>query len=139
MRTSPVRFLPFPGALARAILVLLVASMALLAGCRRSEAPQAISLPPTAVLSTRSSFAVITENLLRVREKPGKDAEVILHIRRGNVVEIISRTETKEEVEGGVGYWFLVDYSGLKGWVFGAYLQVVSSRAEAERLASALE
>lgn len=123
----------------RASALLLLATLGALAGCRRSETPVLISLPPTAVLSTRSNWAVITENLLRVREKPSKDAEVILHIRRGNVVEIVSRTETTEEVEGVAGYWFLIDYSGLKGWVFGAYLQVVASRAEAEKLASALE
>jgi uncharacterized protein YgiM (DUF1202 family) len=98
----------------------------------------AISLPPTSVLSTRSSWAVVTENLLRVREKPAQDANVVLHIRRGNIVEIVSRTEQKEEVEGGQGYWYLVDYSGLKGWVFGAYLQIVASKAEAQKLAAAL-
>ena len=99
----------------------------------------AISLPPTSVLSTRSSWAVVAENLLRVREKPDKDATVILHIRRGNVVEIVSRTETREQVEGGEGYWYLVDYSGLKGWVFGAYLQLSTTRAEAEKLAAILQ
>jgi hypothetical protein len=110
----------------------------LLGACRHSETPVAINLPPTSVLSTRSSWAVVTENLLRVREKPSQDASVVLHIRRGNVVEIVSRTETTEEVEGGQGYWYLVDYSGLKGWVFGVYLQVVASRAEALKAAAAL-
>ena len=139
MQTTPDLLSTRIGASVRAATLLLLATLAALAGCRRSETPVLISLPPTAVLSTRSSWAVITENLLRVREKPSKDAEVILHIRRGNVVEIVSRTETAEEVEGVAGYWFLIDYSGLKGWVFGAYLQVVASRAEAEKLASALE
>jgi hypothetical protein len=119
-----------------------LAAIALLAllpgGCKRSETPVTISLPPTSVLSTRSSWAVVTENLLRVREKPSQDANVVLHIRRGNIVEIVSRTEQKEDVEGGQGFWYLVDYSGLKGWVFGAYLQIVASKAEAQKLATAL-
>jgi uncharacterized protein YgiM (DUF1202 family) len=120
-------------------LMSLAALVLLIPGCRRAEPIPAISLPPTSVLSTRSNYAVVTENLLRVRDKPGKDATVILHIRRGNVVEVVSRTETMEEVEGVLGYWYLVDYSGLKGWVFGAYLRIAGSRSEAERLSGTLE
>jgi hypothetical protein len=135
MRSTRPSFTRRAGALA----IVALAALAAPAACRRAETTVAISLPPTAVLSTRSSWAVITENLLRVREKPSKDAGVILHVRRGSIVEIVSRTEKEEEVEGGVGYWYLIDYSGLKGWVFGAYLQVVASRAEAEKLATATE
>lgn len=117
-------------------LILLVTA---LGSCRRADPVPSITLPPTSVLSTRSSFAVVTENLLRIRDKPGKDADVILHVRRGNIVEVVSRTETPEIVEGSEGFWYLVDYSGLKGWVFGAYIQLSGSRAEAEKVAAALE
>ena len=120
-------------------LLLLAAVVCGVGSCRRVDPEPAITLPPTSVLSTRSSYAVVTENLLRIRDQPSKDAKVILHVRRGNIVEIVSRTETMEVVEGGEGYWYLVDYSGLKGWVFGAYLQIAGSRAEAEKQAGSLE
>jgi len=120
-------------------LTALVATVALLGSCRRQSPIPPISLPSTSVLSTRSTYAVVTEGLLRVREKPGKDATVILHVRRGNVVEIVSSTETKEVQEGVEGYWYLIDYSGLKGWVFGAYLEIAGTRAEAEKLAGSLQ
>ncbi len=123
----------------RRLSILSLVALLSLGSCRRADPAPAIGLPATSVLSTRSSYAVVSESLLRVRDKPGKDATVILHIRRGNVVEIVSRTETMEEVEGIQGYWYLVDYSGLKGWVFGAYLQIAGSRSEAERLSGSLE
>ncbi len=117
---------------------LLGVCLLLIGGCGREAPLPTIRLPATHVLSTGSSWAVITENLLRVREKPSKVSEVIMHVRKSTVVEVISRTENREVVENEEDYWYLVDYSGLKGWVFGAYMKVASTRAEAEELAKTL-
>jgi len=119
-------------------LIVIATALGLLSSCRQQTPPPAISLPSTSVLSTHSRYAVVTENLLRMREKPAKDAPVVLHIRRGDIVEIVSSTESMEIQDGIQGYWYLVDYSGLKGWVFGAYLEIAGSRAEAEKLAGSL-
>ena len=121
------------------LLVLPALALSVLASCRPADPAPAIRLPPTSVLSTRSTYAVVMENILRIRDQPSRDATVVHHIRRGDIVEVVSRTETTELVEGTEGYWYLVDYSGLKGWVFGGYLTLVGTRAEAERLAGTLE
>jgi hypothetical protein len=91
------------------------------------------------VLSIRSTWAVVTSPFLRVREEPLAEAQVLAHIRRGAVLEILSRTERKEQIEDATSYWYQVSYEGLRGWVFGAFLEVVDSKLKAESLAAQLD
>ena len=112
--------------------------LAALFSCGRKPTAERIELPPTSVLSIRSTWAVVTSPFLRVREEPLAEARVLAHIRRGAVLEILSRTERKEEIEDAASYWYQVSYEGLRGWVFGAFLEVVDSKLKAESLAAQL-
>ncbi len=76
--------------------------------------------------------------LLRVRAEASNSSEVISHIRMGAVVEIIAKSDKEEEVEGESAFWYRVNYGGLKGWVFGTYLEVFDSKSKAERFAETL-
>ncbi len=60
------------------------------------------------------------------------------HIRMGVVVEIIAKSDKEETMEGESAYWYRINYSGLKGWVFGSYLEVFDSRFKAEKYAEKL-
>ena len=110
-----------------------------LASCGRRPAAERIELPPTPVLSIRSTWAVVISPFLRVRDEPLAKAAVLAHIRRGAVLEVLSRTDRKEELEEASSYWYQVSYEGLRGWVFGAFLEIVDSRARAESLAAELD
>jgi len=123
---------------ARLFLLSLLLSLAALFSCGRKPTAERIELPPTSVLSIRSTWAVVTSPFLRVREEPLAEARVLAHIRRGAVLEILSRTERKEEIEDAASYWYQVSYEGLRGWVFGAFLEVVDSKLKAESLAAQL-
>jgi hypothetical protein len=118
---------------------LLAATLLALAACGRRAEVERIELPPTSVLSIRSTWAVVTSSFLRIRDEPRAAAPVLAHIRRGAVVEILSRTERKEELEDASSYWYQVSYGGLRGWVFGAFLEVFDSKAKAESVAAQLE
>jgi len=109
-----------------------------LGSCARRQAPERIELPPTPVLSVRATWAGVTSPVLRVRDEPLARAAVLAHIRRGAVLEVLSRTDRKEELEQASSYWYQVSYEGLRGWVFGAFLQIADSRARAESLAAEL-
>jgi hypothetical protein len=87
------------------------------------------------VLSIRSTWAVVKSPLLRVRAEPSSRSEVLSHVRTGVVVEIIARSDAEDTVENEVGYWYRINYDGLKGWVFGSYLEIFDSRAQAEKYA----
>ena len=54
---------------------------------------------------------------------------------QNNVIEIISRNERTQNIEEKSNYWYQVAYDGLQGWVFGAYLEMFESEAEATRTA----
>jgi hypothetical protein len=76
--------------------------------------------------------------LLRVRAEPTNRSEVLSHIRTGVVVEVIGRSDAEDTVENDVAYWYRINYDGLKGWVFGSYLEIFDSRGQAEKYAETL-
>jgi uncharacterized protein YgiM (DUF1202 family) len=110
-----------------------------LASCARKAPAEQIRFAPTPVLTIRSTWAAVKSPLLRVRSEPSNSAEVISHIRMGSVVEIIAKSDKEEEIEGDVSFWYRVNYGGLKGWVFGTYLEVFDSRSKAEKFAETLK
>ncbi len=125
---------------AAAVLFLLAGFLsAALASCAKEKPVERIDLPPTPVLTLRSNWGVIRAPFLRLREEPLQKARIVAHLRRGSVLEILSRTGAKETIENDTSYWFQVNYGGLRGWVFGAYLEIFDSRNKAESYARELE
>lgn len=118
---------------------LVAAVLAILAACSRSSGAERVSLPPTPVLSIRSTWAVAKSPLLRVRDQPSSQGTVLSHIRLGAIMEILTRSDKEDTVENESAYWFRIDYQGLKGWVFGTYLEVFETRAKADAYAVGLK
>jgi hypothetical protein len=117
-------------------LVSLTLPLAGLLGCGPGQVTEKIDLPSTPVLSIRSNWAVVSSPFLRLREEPLARSGVLAHIRRGAVLEVLSRTDQKEVLEDASSYWYQVSYEGLRGWVFGAFLEILDSKAKAETRAS---
>jgi uncharacterized protein YgiM (DUF1202 family) len=117
--------------------------MALLAlafiSCGRSSGSERVILPPTPVLSIRSTWAVVKSPLLRIRDQPSGQSTVLAHIRMGAVVEVISKSDKKDTVENDTSYWYRVNYEGLKGWVFGTYISIFDTRSKADAFAASLK
>jgi hypothetical protein len=109
------------------------------AGCGAGRRPEKLILPETPVLAVRSTWAVVKSPLLRVRADASSRSEVLSHIRTGVVVEIIARSDSEDTIEGETGSWYRINYDGLKGWVFGSYLEIFDSRAKAEQFAGRME
>lgn len=106
--------------------------------CRRETPLERVELPATPVLTLRSSWGVVRAAFLRLRQEPVEGGTILVHVRRGEVLEVISRTENKETLDGQTAYWYLVSYGGLRGWVFGAFLDILDSRNRADALAREL-
>lgn len=115
----------------------LAAAVAVLGACgpRREET---IALPSTPVISVGSRWGVVTSNYLRMRARPSESAEVVEGLPRGTVVEIIGTSETQVTIEGQRAYWLQLNMEGLRGWAFGAYVQVAESRVRAQAIAAEL-
>lgn len=98
-----------------------------------------MALPPTPVLSIRSTWAVVKSPLLRVREQPTNQATVLSHIRLGAVMEVLTKSDKEDSVEDESSFWYRIDYQGLKGWVFGTYIEIFDSRSKADRFSATLQ
>ena len=107
--------------------------------CGRSSGSERVSLPPTPVLSIRSTWAVVKSPLLRVRDLPSGQATVLAHVRMGAVVEVIGKSDKQDTVENDTAFWYRVNFEGLKGWVFGSYIEVFDSRSKADAFSVSLK
>lgn len=114
-------------------------ALAALGGCGRSGSSERVTLPPTPVLTIHSTWAVVKSPLLRVREGPSSQATVLSHIRMGAVMEVLTRADKEDTVENESAFWYRIDYMGLKGWVFGSYIELFESRSKADKFSSTLQ
>ncbi len=95
--------------------------------CARDEQITLLELPPTQVLEQNTNFAVITSSHLRLRTEPSVKAKAITTLWKGYVLEVVSKSSKKETVEDQENYWYQINYDGLQGWIFGAYIKVFPS------------
>ena len=109
------------------------------ASCSRGGSSERVTLPPTAVLSIRKTWAVVRSPLLRVRDDSTSQSTVLSHIRMGAVMEVLTRSDKEDTVENETAYWYRIDFQGLKGWVFGSYIEIFDTRAKADKFASTLK
>ena len=106
--------------------------------CRKEAPVERVDLPATPVLTLRSNWAVVRSPFLRIRQEPLPRSEILAHLRRGTIMEVISKTETPETIDEATDYWYQVNYEGLRGWVFGSFIEVTDSRSRAENYAREL-
>ena len=102
-------------------------SILLLSTCADESEDRTVVLPSTPILSLEANWVVITSTHLRLREQASIESPVVTTLWRGYVLEILSKQNRREEIEGETDYWYQVRYGGLQGWVFGSYLGFHSS------------
>jgi len=111
-------------------------SLVILTGfsCKKKEYEISLKLPATPVLSVQSSWGIVNYPYLRVREQPFLDAAVIAPLRQNELVEVISRSERPEKIEDKTDYWYQVGVGGIRGWVFGVYLDLYETKEKAQNV-----
>lgn len=113
-------------------IITLLIMFSLMPGCSPEESAREIELPPTSVLSIQSNWGVVASTHLRLRESPSTEAQAVTTLWSGSIVEILTKTGKKEQIEGEHDYWYQVKFAGITGWVFGAYLEIFSTKEKAE-------
>ncbi len=121
------------------LLCCVVCGLLALGGCNGREQVVQIELPSTRALGLQTNWAVITSSHLRLRDSPSVGAPVLATLWKGSVLEIVSKTSTKETVEDEEDFWYQISYDGLAGWVFGAYLDLHDSKSRAEAFSRELQ
>ncbi len=109
----------------------LAAGSLALASCGKREAEQ-IKLPATPILSAEEQWGVVNYDHLRIRDHGSLDGKALLTIRKGDEVEVLNRAPDLVAIDDVQGYWYYVNYRGLRGWVFGAYLNLYDSKQKAD-------
>jgi len=54
-------------------------------------------------------------------------------------MEVLTRGDKEDSVESETGYWYRIDYQGLRGWVFGSYIELFDTRAKADKFSASLQ
>ena len=109
------------------IIYLIVFSSIFLWGCNKQESVVRVDLPATPILTIQAQWGVVNAPYLRVRKEPNIAGGVVDHLRIGSLAEILSKTEQIETIEDKKDYWYEIYSNGVRGWVFGAYLDFFDS------------
>lgn len=115
--------------------LVLLFSLFFLSSCEKEDPVFSVDMPATPVLTVRANWGLVTSPYLRVRKQPKVDGEVVAHLRNASVAEILAKTTYPETLEGETDYWYEISSEGLRGWVFGSYLDFYDSKSKAEQAA----
>ncbi len=118
-----------------AIIICTLAFSLLLGSCREEEPPLSLNPPPTPFLTSESIWGVANSPYVKVLESNNSLANVQAVLRRGDMVEILS----KVGVEGGKQYWYEIRGEEFVGWVQDNQLDVFESEAQALTASKAAE
>ncbi|MCD6121105.1 MAG: SH3 domain-containing protein [Spirochaetales bacterium] len=120
-------------------LFIIIALFSSLSSCKRKEEISTIPLPATPAFTIGTQWGVITSHFLRLRKNPDSKARILTHLRKGTLVEIMTKSTKREKIEGQDSYWYQINYNGLKGWIFGGYLKEFNSKNAALEYAKELK
>jgi len=107
----------------------------LVASCSPTDKYEGFVLPPTPVLTIQTFYGVVDFVLIRVRDKPLSEANLVTMLRAGTIVEIVTSSSNEETIEGKTDRWYQIQFQGRRGWVFGSYLKIFDSLDKARNAA----
>ena len=87
-------------------------------------------VPHTVVGAEANVKAVITNDLVRIKERPDIDSESVIGIPKGESVFVIICLKDADTILGAKGHWCLVRYRGIEGWIFDTVLNTKDPKAE---------
>ncbi|MEI8092815.1 MAG: SH3 domain-containing protein [Spirochaetales bacterium] len=117
--------------------LLLIVLAGLLGSCNRVDKYEGLTLPATPVLTIQTYYGVVDFVLVRVRESPVQDGNLVTMLRAGTIVEIVTSSSSEETIEGKNDRWYQIQFQGRRGWVFGSYLKIFDSLDKARNAAKA--
>jgi hypothetical protein len=101
----------------------------LMTSCRQEQEPVSLTIPPTPVLTSESTWGVSNKPYLKVLSVPDSSSEVRGLLRRGDIVEIVS----KRGADDGHSYWLEIRTPDKEtsGWIPDSSMDIYDSPAQA--------
>jgi len=79
-----------------------------------------------ALLGKQKHMGIVKSNSLNIRNNPTLTSGVVASIAKGDVVEIVDKSESKVKINSMDDYWYLLKVNeNDTGWAFGYFIDVV--------------
>ncbi len=111
--------------------LLIAFAITVVSSCEKSDDLEALELPTTPVLSLRAGWAVSLEGYTAVVAAPAFDAPIEGHLRKGEVVEVVAKTNYRVPHGEADSHWYQIRGDDVEGWVYGSELLLAASREQA--------
>ena len=120
----------------RILVFFIIFPLILLSSCLPEDEPVTLELPPTPVLTSDSLWGVANKPYLKVLGAPNSEAELYGLLRRGDIVEIVS----KVGADDGRSYWLEIISSetDIRGWIPDHSMDIYDSPAQARTAQSGM-
>ncbi|MBN2658700.1 MAG: hypothetical protein JXR86_16710 [Spirochaetales bacterium] len=110
----------------RALLFLVL----LMFSCSQEHLKEDIAMPSTPMLTASSRWGVVSSSYIRITDQNDRLNNIIATLRKGDIVEVLSRESDKES--GTPGYWYEVRSGEIHGVVPEGMIDLYDSREKAE-------
>lgn len=114
------------------ILFLFFLSSFLLFSCKKKSVDIGKESNIESSLKEKYYYGVVTEDRLRLRLLNDLRAKTLRYLNKGDIVLILGKDENVSKIGELEGYWYHVEYRGIRGWVFGYYLEIYPTFEEAK-------
>ncbi len=124
----------------KSVFLSIIVTLFLLCCCKAQYVQKTVTLdkntfkPVSSSISTLKNnlIGIVTVNRLRLRSSNDVYAKTIRYLDQGDMLNIITKDEKRVRINNAEDYWYLVDFNGTKGWIFGYYLEIYSDYLQAQ-------
>ncbi len=74
---------------------------------------------------------VVNSDRLRLRSLNDLHSKTLRYLDKGAIVTILAKDNNRVRIDEIEDYWYNVEYEGIKGWIFGYYVDIYSSLEDA--------
>ena len=94
-----------------------------------------IELPDTKNPVELNQWAFVKYKYTKLRQDPIAESKIIYYMEsdrnRGTIAKIIRKENELRKFDNKFNYWYYIDYDGIKGWVFGSFIESFNTYEEA--------
>lgn len=110
--------------------ILIVLLTLFLFACKKENFNENIDMPSTPVLTATSRWGVVNSSYVRVTHMDDRHNRIIATLRKGDIVEVLSR-ETEKGSDSSE-YWYEVQTEEIHGVIPEEYIDLYDSKEKAE-------
>ncbi|OHD12602.1 MAG: hypothetical protein A2086_05725 [Spirochaetes bacterium GWD1_27_9] len=77
-------------------------------------------------LKTTTKVGVVNVDRLRLRQDNDLHSKTLRYLDKGEIVKIIGKNNERIKIDEMEDYWYEVEYNGVKGWLYGYFIDIYS-------------